>query len=245
MALTDDKQRDFETWDYKQFTLASGYKAYKNAQLGLILTGADAGKVRPWTAASNLMHIGTAWRQVDATSAAKTITVRLDQGMVLEWLANGDTIAATDCGKFAYMQDDQTVKKAATNSSAVGIIRAVDSTLGVLVQKFALPMGQVGGGVGVLAAFAAGDTAPTDIADGAHYDVPTTAANSTISLPAATNYRDGHCAFFFADGTKNGHTLTFRDVATAISAATTASKRVFAIAKVFGGKWYVDVSVGP
>jgi hypothetical protein len=99
--------------------------------------------------------------------------------------------------------------------------------------------------VGTLAAFAAGDTAPASITHNAHYDVPTTAANSTISLPAATALPNGLTAYFHADGTKNGHTLTFRDVATAISAATTASKRVLAIASVMDGKWQVTLTVGP
>lgn len=99
--------------------------------------------------------------------------------------------------------------------------------------------------VATLPAFAAADSAPTSIAHEAHYDIPTTAANSTISLPAATSYPDGLTAYFHADGIKNGHTLTFRDVATAISAATIASKRILAIASVMGGKWAVTLTVGP
>jgi hypothetical protein len=94
-----------------------------------------------------------------------------------------------------------------------------------------------------LPAFDAGDSAPASIVHGAVYDVPATAANSTISLPAAAP--DGTVAHFHADGTKNGHTLTFRDVATAISAATTASKRVAATAMKADGKWCVTLTVGP
>lgn len=75
------------------------------------------------------------------------------------------------------------------------------------------------------------------------YEIDTTAANSTVSLPAATP--DGTVCFIAADGTKNGHTLTFRDVTTAISAATTASKRVAAVAMKINSKWTVTVTVGP
>jgi len=75
------------------------------------------------------------------------------------------------------------------------------------------------------------------------FEINTTAANSTVSLPAATP--NGTVCFISADGTKNGHTLTFRDVTTAISAATTASKRVAAVAVKVGGKWTVTLTVGP
>lgn len=95
----------------------------------------------------------------------------------------------------------------------------------------------------ILLSFTAGDTAPADIKNGQVYELDTTAANSTVSLPAAA--KDGTVAFFIANGTKNGHTLTFRDVATAISAATTASKRVAAVAVKAGGKWAVTLTVGP
>jgi hypothetical protein len=50
---------------------------------------------------------------------------------------------------------------------------------------------------------------------------------------------------FVADGTKNGHTLTFKQGATSISAATTASKRVLAKAVFLGTVWAVSLTVGP
>lgn len=82
-----------------------------------------------------------------------------------------------------------------------------------------------------------------DPVNGGIYEIDTTAAASTVSFPASTP--DGTSCMVFANGTKNGHTLTFRDVATAISAATTASKRVTALAVKSGGKWGVTVTVGP
>ena len=78
---------------------------------------------------------------------------------------------------------------------------------------------------------------------GTVYDVATTGAASTISLPA--NAPDGTILYFVADGTKNGHTVTYRDVATAVSAAATASKRHLATAVCLNNAWAVGLTVGP
>jgi len=240
-ALSAEKTRDTENWFYKEFT-ATGVKIWKGASVFLIIAGASAGKVTD-TPAANTKYLGVCWRTADATAADVSVTVRLDRELQgLEWLVNGDAIATADIGKYCYAADDQTVQKAPLAGLPMGVIWAVDSVLGVLVNKFSaieLPP------VGTLPAFAGGDTAPTAIGHLAVYDIPTTSANSTISLPVATNYPDGVRAYFVADGTKNGHTLTFRDVATAISAATTASKRVLAMAMTSGGKWFVTLTVGP
>lgn len=84
---------------------------------------------------------------------------------------------------------------------------------------------------------------PASTPSGTIFDVATTAANSTISLPAAAP--DGTVIYFRADGTKNGHTITYRDVATAISAATTASKVHLAIAVCLGNAWAITLTVSP
>lgn len=84
---------------------------------------------------------------------------------------------------------------------------------------------------------------PATARDGQMFELGATAAASTVSLPASLP--DGMTLNFFADGTKNGHTLTFRDVATAISAATTASKRVAGTAMKQAGKWAINLTVGP
>lgn len=95
-----------------------------------------------------------------------------------------------------------------------------------------------------LLAVNAGDFAiPTSSKNGEVIELDTTAANSTVSLPAALP--NGTVLYIMANGTKNGHTLTFRDVTTAISAATTASKRVAAVAMKAGGAWAVTLTVGP
>jgi len=93
-------------------------------------------------------------------------------------------------------------------------------------------------------AVAAGDYAvPASAKNEQVFELGATAANSTVSLPAVS--KNGKKLYFFADGTKNGHTLTFRDVTTNISAATTASKRVAAVALRVAGAWVVTLTVGP
>ncbi len=63
---------------------------------------------------------------------------------------------------------------------------------------------------------------PASTPSGTVFDVATTGAASTISLPAAAP--NGTVLYFAADGTKNGHTVTYRDVTTALTTALTASK---------------------
>lgn len=226
---------------YRKYTLTSGQVAYQGSSICL---RPSTGKcvVAAATASDDLIFLGFAVEKVDASSADKLVNVEHPEEIVAFWFPNAtstDAVASTDFGKTVYLADDQTATITATAHAVLGKCWGVDSTKGVLVQKVAPSLRPVI----TLPAFAAGDTAPTSIVDGAVYDVPATAANSTISLPAAAP--DGTVAFFHADGTKNGHTLTFRDVTTAISAATTASKRVAATAIKADGKWVVHLTVGP
>lgn len=126
-----------ERWAYKQFTLASGKKAYKG---GLAVYDQSAGKMIPAeTGASqtDLFVLGLFAEDVDATSADKLCNVQLKREVVVRWFANG-TVAATanDIGKDAYGQDDQTVAtdSATSTRSKVGIIWAVDASRGVAVE---------------------------------------------------------------------------------------------------------------
>lgn len=84
---------------------------------------------------------------------------------------------------------------------------------------------------------------PSNPVSGTLFDVATTGANSTISLPDTA--RNGTVLYFVADGTKNGHTVTYRDVTTVISAAATASKRHLATAIHQSGVWAVQLTVAP
>jgi hypothetical protein len=51
--------------------------------------------------------------------------------------------------------------------------------------------------------------------------------------------------YFNANGTANGHTVTYRVGVTALTAAATASKTHTAIAVWSGTNWSVSLSVGP
>lgn len=146
---------------------------------------------------------------------------------------NGDSIAATDEGAALYIGDDNTVFKAPSASAGVnkpflGICRGMNGTQ---VKAAIGPVFNAGAARGMpqplasLPAFAAGTMAPATLVHDAIYDVPTTAANSTIVLPAAAPI--GTRVTFCADGTKNGHTVTYVDATGTVSltAAATASKR--------------------
>lgn len=230
-------------WKYKQFTLKSGQHAYQGSSLCLELATA---KLVVAATGDGLVFMGFAVDEVDASLADKTINVDLIEEIVGYWYANGtssDAVAATDVMKDCYFIDDQTVSIRAAGNPLAGRILAFDTTKGVLVQKRSksvdlAPMPS-------LPAFAAADCAPTTIVNGATYDVPTTAANSTLTLPAATP--DGTIAYFTADGSKNGHTVQYRDETgtTVVTTALTASKRHLVIATKRGGKWFANAYVSP
>lgn len=244
-ALAQDKARRTATWKFKQFTLTSGKVAYKGARCCLDL---NTGKVVPAAAGIGLMPIGVFAEAVDATSAAKLVNVDLEVEIQVEYFVNSgstDAVAAADLGKLCYLYDDQTVGIQAKGHAIAGRVWDVDSTYGVGVQKVFITNTLQVGADAELGAFASNDLAPaaTALVSGCVYDVPTTGANSTISLPTAMP--DGTILYFTADGTKNGHTVTYRDVTTAISAAATASKRHLAICVMRGGKWFCSLVVGP
>ncbi len=53
--------------------------------------------------------------------------------------------------------------------------------------------------------------------------------------------------YFVADGTKNGHTVTYRDATgtVALTTALTASKRHLVVATFLNGLWNANAYVGP
>ena len=158
-AQAEERTRDTENWVYKEFVL-TGVKAWKGASLFRFIAGASAGKVTD-TPAANTVYVGTCWRTADATAADAIVTIRLPRELQqLEWFLNGDAIAATDVGKLCFAADDQTVQKAPIAGYAFGKIWAVDSSLGVLVEKLQPNPTPVG----TLPAFAVADSAPTSIA---------------------------------------------------------------------------------
>lgn len=242
-ALAADKPRSpsraFKTID---LTLSATFIAYKNAELGILL---GVGEVVPMASDPRLFAIGKAYEKVDATSAAKTVSVVLDREVDATWLKNdsGTAVVAADVGSLCYYVDDQTVSMSATGRSLAGRVWAVDSTKGVLVEKLnaALAVAEQPD----VGSYTSNDYAPAGIIHGAVYDVPTTGAASTITLPAAA--QDGTVAYWAADGTKNGHTVQYRDATgpTNLTTALTASKRHLIVVSKRGGKWFANAYVSP
>lgn len=242
-ALAMDRSIDLPKWDVKEFTLASGNKAFKNARLGF---NKSTGKVQLMSSTPGLLPIGRAFRAVDATSADKVCAVKIDRTLNLEWLANataGNAVVSGDIGSLCFYLDDNTVTRTATGRSIAGRVWAVDATNGVLVEHLSLePTNQLQPATG---SYTANDYAPASIENGAIYDVPTTAAASTITLPAAAP--DGTVAYFSADGTKNGHTVQYRDATGTVNLTTalTLSKRHLVTVAKRDGKWTANAYVAP
>lgn len=231
-----------ERWKYHRFTLASGSIAYKG---GIAALNLATGKVVPASALPNLLVIGKFAEYKDASAADKTVNVDLGMEIDLEWWTNGSSIASTDIGKLCYVADDQTVTlaPAATSAPVAGRIWAVESARGVLVQKL-MPAGAPSI-KGVLPAHVSNDfiLPLANVIPESVYDVGTTAAASFVTLPAGA--QEGAKIYFVADGTKNGHTVQFRDVATVITTALIASKRFLVVAIFLGGKWFANAYVSP
>jgi hypothetical protein len=247
-ALAADKIPEPVFWDTHDFTLASGNKAYRGSEL---VYNPATNKVALATSTSGpgVFAIGSSVDAVDATSADKVCSVKLPRGLWLEWMVNataGDAVAATDVGKTVFLADDQTVTITALAHTPLGVALAVDSTRGVLVLRFAPGEGRLPLATSpAVGSYTSNDFAPTSIVNGSVNDVPTTGAASTITLPAAAP--DGTEATFVADGTKNGHTVTYRDATgpTALTTALTASKRHLCRVCKREGKWFANAYVSP
>ena len=244
-ALAIERMRKVETWKRKRFTLTGG-KAFKGA---IALLDKSTGKVvKGQSSAAGYVRIGVFAETVDATSADALVDVDLEREITLEWFAN-DTVAplsaTTDILNTAFVLDDQTVTAGSTATSvAAGRVWAVDSTRGVAVERFHAPGGSIAP-LGTALSYTSNDAAPAAVVSGAIYDVPTTGAASTITLPAAAP--DGTVCYFTADGTKNGHTITYRDATgpTALTTALTASKRHLTVCTKRGSKWFANAYVSP
>ncbi len=248
-ALAKDRTPTEVNWKRKIFTLTSGDLAYEGSAIclkpstGKVVVAPDDGT------GEDLIFLGFAVRKVDASSADKDCEVDLIDELHLHWFANaggGDAVASTDLGEDCFLHDDQTVSITSTGKPRAGRVWAVDSTKGVLVEKITIPATAPGLQTEIDApAFVSNDCVPTDIVSGAIYEVPETAAASTVTLPAAAD--DGTVATFVADGTNNGHTVQYRDATgpTNLTTALTASKRHHVVVTKSGGKWFANAYVSP
>lgn len=234
-ALTQSGTRSTEPVSMLTFAL-TGVKVFQNSRIGMIMVGANKGKVTKYTATSNLLYLGVAYltgsrTPLDATSADKQLQVMLaDELRGAEWMPQGATpIAATQVGEIAYFADDNSVVPASSDLavSPAGRILQVKTTE-VLIVTPTLEVGCMFPGVqaGPAGSYTANDYAPAQVVHGASYGVPATGAASTITLPAPATLAPGLDVEFVADGTQ-GHAVTYRDATGPVNltAALTASKR--------------------
>jgi hypothetical protein len=172
---------------------------------------------------------------------------RLESG-VFEW--DNSSIApvtAAALDRVCYVEDDHTV--ALTGTVVAGIVKRIlveNGVTQICVLSAAGPTSSNNNPVAATQVYAANDLAiGANPANDMVFDVPTTGAASTITLPATA--REGTRLYFAADGTKNAHTITYRDATgpVALTAALTASKRHLAVCQFLVGKWTANAMVSP
>jgi hypothetical protein len=243
-AAAADRRQRTEYWKNADFVFASGDIGYKGTRAFLDPSTGKIGVVPT----PGFISIGILNDTVDASSADKSVSVDLEEGIWISWFANAtstDAVASTDVGKLGYHPDDSTVAITPAGHVLAGRIWKVDSVKGVAVQKLDTAADLPTGGLPTVGTYTSNDFAPADIVNGGVYDVPTTGAASTITLPAAS--ADGTVAYFAADGTKNAHTVQYRDATgpTNLTTALTASKRHLVVVAKRGGKWFANAYVSP
>jgi hypothetical protein len=250
-ALLQPKMSLTERWTYHLFPLAVGNKAWNNGMCGIDLS---TGKVEPAHVESDLFIIGRFAEDMDATLGEKQVNVNLGMELEVEWWANdtGAPVTAAMVGSLCYAHDDQTVSSDGSGKSIAGRVWLVDAVKGVAVQKLdSLPaaVGSLDSLEAVTTALAAFSSNNIDLGinpnSNALYDVPTTAAASTVTLPATAT--DGTILYFTADGTKNAHTVTYRDATGPVNLtpALAAAKRHLVICVRKGAIWVANAFVSP
>lgn len=197
------------------------------------------------TASSSTVDIGV-FDESRTGDGSTEVVIRLHSFTIARrWDNDGVApLAATDVGRIAYIKDSSTVSKASTGGrQRAGLVLKVTS-LGVSVASLLdAPMASP---AGATLAFVSNDAVLADYPrPGSIFDVPTTGAASTVTLPA--NAFECTEITFVADGTKNGHTVTYRDATgpTNLTAALTASKRHHVRAAFLNGKWACLSTVAP
>jgi hypothetical protein len=198
-----------------QLTLAAGQHAYQGSEIAIT---DSAGTCVVVTATTGITPIGEALEEVDASSAAKSITVRLAREVEIAYFRNhtSGAVAAANVGSLVYFQDDQTVTTLSASRMPAGRVWVVDSVKGVGVEVMSIGA-EYGTALAAARTLAVGPTltftdaavAPATISSGALYECPATAAASTITLPAAAAV--GTWCVFQADGTVNDYPVTIAD----------------------------------
>lgn len=242
-ALAANATKDYQSLGLLELPLATSATVYEGSLVAVVL---GTGKVQAATGASNELVIGRAIRKATQSASAPNCTVRFLPEKFAYWCMNdtGTAVAATDVGRLCYILDDQTVTMAATSKGVAGRVWAVSSTQGVLVEP--IPVLAPNRSAGVTLTYASNDCIITaaQCIDGQVFDVPTTGAASTVTLPV-TGVVDGTTLTFIADGTKNGHPVQYRFGTTNITAALTASKIHCVRVTKLGSGWGATSTVAP
>lgn len=203
----------------------------------IVKAGASDGVIALSTAASD-KHVGVTLEEVSAAGD------RIDVAHAgVAKCACGDDVAFGD-----YCTSDDAGKAVpATNGQRFILFALEDGAEDEEIDFLIVPGATLDTALndGAAGEFTAGDWAPATVQHDAVYAVPTTAANSTITLPAAAP--DGTRVYFVADGTNNGHTVQYRDATgpANLTAAATASKRHMCTAIKEGAAWYATLAVSP
>lgn len=250
-ALTSQRASRVSSLTRVDLVVPAGIAYFKGGAVGIETIGTNRGKVLPIgnAAALALRYIGVSKTNLAATDTVRKITVDGDVERWARYFVNAtapDALAAADIGSDAYFLDDQTVGIAAAGRVKAGMVVGVDATYGVLVAEFQPPAD--GGDLapaGPALSYTANNAAPAALVHGAVYDVPTTGAVSTITLPAAAP--SGTEVWFAADGTKNAHTVQYRDATgpANLTTALTASVRHLVCCKKLGTRWFANAYVSP
>lgn len=134
-ALAKSRPIRREKWNYKSFTLGVGLKAFKG---GMAAYDQSLAVCVPVATGADLFALGLFEEDVDATSAAAPVVVKLKREVEIVWMNNDGTnpVTVNDIGKSIYGVDDNTVSNSSATStrSTVGVAWAVDATLGVAVE---------------------------------------------------------------------------------------------------------------
>ena len=187
-----------------------------------------------------VLRAGQIWADFDGTAASAG---DLDDANV-----HGADTTATKRGKITQAAVSYAADAQVYNGGPAKFCQAPTGNTGLALVEINLPAddqpmdpvgtmpGQVGNDFILTAA---------GVIQNAVYDLPATAAASTVTLPAAAP--DGTKITVVADGTKNGHTVQYRDATgpTNLTTALLASKRHLAVCEKMLGKWFVNVYVAP
>jgi len=132
-ALAGELALSEEQWYRQTFPLRSGKKAWKGA---LMIGNPTSADVVPGVSSAGQVFLGRCAATIDNTNGTgpTNVTINLVKEKTLIWCANDGTITAGSLFQNAYILDDQTVTSTSSGNTLLGIIMAVSSVDGVLVQ---------------------------------------------------------------------------------------------------------------